>query len=875
MTALDLWDASIPLRVTVALFYLLLLGAGVWLAALLVNRALSQAPAARRYLINLALLSVLFFSLPVVLALEVVRGAKHDIGRPTPRVTLSAEVTVAAPDMTEPAPGLAVSPEDGPPLVPRPTPISRPGTGENDVAISASPSPKELAAPWIAGGYCAGVLVMVVRLLAGLYGGRRLRQAAASIREPWILELVKRQSRALGLLLVPAVACCERVAVPVVVGILRPVILLPLSFVSKLSPKELCDILTHELAHLRRLDHLAVVLQRLTEVLWFFHPAVWYLSRRVSCEREYCCDDLALGAGLERLSYASSLCRVAEIAAVARTSESRALALAADGRRPSELRRRIVRLLEPRRDSTVRLTLSGLIGLATLVAAVSLAPFALPTLIGHWQSAAAADGDTSKLQEQAKSAQAESRTVPDDPKMTGYVADARLPRTKPVVLWKFVSDVVLRPTATADGMVYIATDDGQVIALRATDGSVAWKYAIPGRDDALRRSKWDEINWNVGLGRPSFAIVDYFRVGRPAVDKDYVYFGTPTGVTAVRRDNGKFVWHRDIEHGVLASTPISIGQRVYISGNDGKAYSLHRPTGHVVWQHDLVQDAPADKPGFRGERARVQKARARPMGAACDGKLFIQCVFDQSRIVAIDCLTGEKRWSYEMAGWTAAAPTIDGDRVYIGSQDRTLSCVSLKSGKVLWKFVAPTWLSSCVAVHAGKVYLTCHRGELFQLDAENGRAIGHFVSKEDRDTYSQSPFVDDRAVYFATANGHLFASDVKSLQPTWDVPAIAGTITDPVTDGRRIFVTTRPDTSGAGEHAIVALGDASLAFKQPASRSRRQPSSSRAEPDDVSKHVALIKATETRPRGYASGVSKTFSAVVIASDGTKSTLLST
>ena len=101
-------------------------------------------------------------------------------------------------------------------------------------------------------------------------------------------------------------------------------------------------ILTHELAHLRRYDHLVNLLQRVVEALLFFHPAVWYVSRRISIERENCCDDLVLAAGAERLGYADSLVRVAELSRPGSAPvQSSAAILAAAGRHPSRLRRRI------------------------------------------------------------------------------------------------------------------------------------------------------------------------------------------------------------------------------------------------------------------------------------------------------------------------------------------------------------------------------------------------------------------------------------------------------------------------------------------------------------------------------------------------------
>src|SRR5262249_33562888 len=162
---------------------------------------------------------------------------------------------------------------------------------------------------------------------------------------------------------------------------------------------------------------------------------------------------------------------------------------------------------------------------------------------------------------------------------------------------------------------------------------------------------------------------------------------------------------------------LPVGNRVYASGYDGKAYALDRNTGDIVWEHDFIEDAPPDQPEFDGARARFQQIVARPSGAACDGKLFVQCIFDQSRIIALDCGTGRRKWTCQAAGWMSAPPTIVADRIYVASQDAHLYCLDLATGKVVWKYKSPGWVSSGLAVHAGKVYFPHHKGRLYQLAA--------------------------------------------------------------------------------------------------------------------------------------------------------------
>src|SRR5690606_22951767 len=89
----------------------------------------------------------------------------------------------------------------------------------------------------------------------------------------------------------PVVAFSEHVLVPRIVGLLRPVILLPTSAMTGLAPEQVEMVLAHELTHLRRQDLWVNLLQRVAEAVLFFNPALWYLSHRIDVLREYCCDD--------------------------------------------------------------------------------------------------------------------------------------------------------------------------------------------------------------------------------------------------------------------------------------------------------------------------------------------------------------------------------------------------------------------------------------------------------------------------------------------------------------------------------------------------------------------------------------------------------
>jgi len=98
-----------------------------------------------------------------------------------------------------------------------------------------------------------------------------------------------------------------RATVPMVLGWLRPTILLPISTAASLGPRQLRAVLAHELAHVRRRDYLTNLIQTAIETALFHHPAAHWISRRIRTEREYCCDDVAVSVGADPADYARAL----------------------------------------------------------------------------------------------------------------------------------------------------------------------------------------------------------------------------------------------------------------------------------------------------------------------------------------------------------------------------------------------------------------------------------------------------------------------------------------------------------------------------------------------------------------------------------------
>jgi bla regulator protein blaR1 len=161
--------------------------------------------------------------------------------------------------------------------------------------------------PWIVAFWVSGVLLMSLRLSLGWQHIRRLRSSADFQIPASQKALLERLRHTLGVKQAVQLARSAYVHGPVLIGILRPLILLPAAIGTGLTPRQLEMVLAHELAHLRRFDHLINLFQTLVETLLFYHPVVRWVSRDLRVERELASDEMAAKVTGDRIAYAETL----------------------------------------------------------------------------------------------------------------------------------------------------------------------------------------------------------------------------------------------------------------------------------------------------------------------------------------------------------------------------------------------------------------------------------------------------------------------------------------------------------------------------------------------------------------------------------------
>jgi len=259
-------------------------GAAIGLAAFLLLRA-ARLTAPVRYAVGTAALAVMLAAPIVTFLVLQSQPAPADRVVRNPQVLAPPDVRIAAD-------------------VPAPQPT--------DSTILPGGDWRPLVSSLIIVVWLAGVVALSVRLLGGWLVARRLVTRAVRPAVPEIGALARRLAGRLRLDRMVRLFESAAVAVPVTIGWLKPVVLLPAAAMTGLSMAQIEALLAHELAHVRRYDYLVNLLQSAVETLLFYHPAVWWISRLVRTEREHCCDDIAIHV-CDRVVYVTALSDLAAI----------------------------------------------------------------------------------------------------------------------------------------------------------------------------------------------------------------------------------------------------------------------------------------------------------------------------------------------------------------------------------------------------------------------------------------------------------------------------------------------------------------------------------------------------------------------------------
>ena len=206
------------------------------------------------------------------------------------------------------------------------------------------------------------------------------------------------------------------IKVPMVLGHFKPLILVPLGLINGLSAEEVDAILSHEMAHIKRKDYLVNLLQSTVEILFFFNPAVLWVSNMIKTERENCCDDLAVSSVETKIDYIKALVSCQQFAA-----EMPAYVMAVNGGKGS-LVHRVQRLVSSKNKSLNKME-------KVIIGLVLISSLAITSAFSGKEAKPLAVKQQEKLQKQQKLIQSERAqltdypTEPAEPKLTQQHTD--------------------------------------------------------------------------------------------------------------------------------------------------------------------------------------------------------------------------------------------------------------------------------------------------------------------------------------------------------------------------------------------------------------------------------------------------------------------
>ena len=194
----------------------------------------------------------------------------------------------------------------------------------------------------IYGAWALGTALVLARLLVGLLRMRGIVHSGNELTDPALLRILDECREALNLRARPRLVASARVEVPLVMGWLRPVLVVPTEFTAW-DDDRVRAVLLHELGHLKRNDWPVLVLGRVVAAVYWFHPLAWCVERCARRECERACDDLVVSSGARPSDYAGHLLSIARGLMHKPVGVAATLAVV----RPSQIKIRLRSILDP------------------------------------------------------------------------------------------------------------------------------------------------------------------------------------------------------------------------------------------------------------------------------------------------------------------------------------------------------------------------------------------------------------------------------------------------------------------------------------------------------------------------------------------------
>jgi outer membrane protein assembly factor BamB len=247
-------------------------------------------------------------------------------------------------------------------------------------------------------------------------------------------------------------------------------------------------------------------------------------------------------------------------------------------------------------------------------------------------------------------------------------------------------------------------------------------------------------------GLPEGVNWDYW-TSSPLYESGAIFIGSgDSNVYAFAAKDGRTLWSFKTG-GRVRATPASDGKRIYIGGFDGIMYALDPGTGARIWS-------------FKTKGNAYFKIGSIQSAAAISGGLVLFGSRDYN-LYALDAATGKEVWeNLHNESWVPATPAVSNGRVYTPSSDaHFIRCNDLKTGMEIWTVATDSNVFSAPAIVGGELYAGTFGGHLLRLRLSDGHTGGMIYQER---IYT-SPWADDGVLYFATADGIVYAATDGSL----------------------------------------------------------------------------------------------------------------
>jgi eukaryotic-like serine/threonine-protein kinase len=288
--------------------------------------------------------------------------------------------------------------------------------------------------------------------------------------------------------------------------------------------------------------------------------------------------------------------------------------------------------------------------------------------------------------------------------------------SKLVLKWNMpVGNLIESSPAVANGIVYIASENGKLHAFDAVTGQQKWVATTQG--SILQSS--------------------------PAIANNLVYIGSGDGkLYAFNATTGAQKWVGITGNAIYASPTVANGT-VYIGSSDGKLYAFDAITGQQKWTA-LTRRAIVSSP------------------AVANGLVYIGST--DNNMYAFSINSGASVWMTPTKGPIEASPAVAGNTVYISSQDNKLYAFNATSGQINWTVPGGSFTFSSPAVANGVIYVGSQNSQLYAFDATSGAPVWDMPTE---DTVKSSPTIANNLVYISEENGLLYAFDARSGKTEW------------------------------------------------------------------------------------------------------------